>query len=144
MERLTARIEGVAVLDWNREGQYTPNELIDLLLERLAAYEDTCLTPEYITELLDDANAMHAELAVLKQEKAARENPAALTLDELRQMDGEPVWIEADHYGVYADVVQIVGKDEGEACVWFEINWHLQENGHNKTWMAYRNKPKED
>ena len=81
------------------------------------------------------------EPAKVKPRKVKRAAP--LTLEELRQMDGEPVWIKADHYGVYADVVQVAGKDEGEARVRFQINWHLQENGHDKTWLAYRSKPKE-
>ncbi len=42
-------------------------------LNRLAAYEDTGLTPEEIMGLI------------------APNDP--LTLDELREMDGEPVWI---------------------------------------------------
>lgn len=67
-----------------------------------------------------------------------------LTLEELRKMDGEPVWIKAKHYGVYADIVHIIGKEEGEEYVSFKINYRLQENGQGKTWLAYRSKPKED
>lgn len=82
-------------------------------------------------------------LAALR-EKLARDNPKPLTLEELRQMDGEPVWIVADHYGTYADVVRILGRDKGDARVSFSINYRLQENGHGKTWTAYRHKPKEE
>ena len=69
--------------------------------------------------------------------------PAPLTLEELRQMDGEPVWIVADHHRTYCDVVRIIGRDKGDAFVSFQINGRLQENGNGKTWNAYRHKPKE-
>lgn len=80
-------------------------------------------------------------LAALR-EKEARENPEPLTLAELRQMDGEPVWIVAKHYRTFADVVHICGRDDGDAFVHFKICHNLQENGHGKTWNAYRHKPK--
>lgn len=83
-----------------------------------------------------------AESALREQEE--RENPKPLTLDELLEMDGEPVWIRAKHYGIYADIVNIMGKEDGERRVHFSINYRLQENGCGKTWLAYRNKPKED
>jgi hypothetical protein len=89
-----------------------------------------------------DMEAEQMALVALR-EKAKREDPKPLTLEELRQMDGEPVWIKADHYGVFADVVHILGKDDGDAFIGFKINYRLQENGYGKTWIAYRHKPKE-
>lgn len=74
-------------------------------------------------------------------QKPAGETP--LTMEELRQMDGEPVWIVANHYGTFADIVKIHGRDKGDAFVGFKICYRLQESGHGKTWTAYRNKPKE-
>lgn len=50
-KRLTARVGGVAGLAPEYEELFTTNELIDLLLNNLAAYEDTGLTPEEIEEL---------------------------------------------------------------------------------------------
>ena len=81
-------------------------------------------------------------LAALR-EKQERENPEPLTLEELRHMDGEPVWIVAKHYRTFADVVQVMGRDKGDDFVGFKICYNLQENGHGKTWNAYRHKPKE-
>lgn len=75
------------------------------------------------------------------REKAEREDPKPLTLEELRQMDGEPVWIIAKHHVIYADVVKIQGKEDGDAFIGFQINYRLQENGYGKTWLAYSNKP---
>ena len=76
------------------------------------------------------------------REKAERENPMPLTIEKLRQMDGEPVWIVAKHHVIYADVVKIQGKEDGDAFIGFEINHRLQENGYGKTWLAYLYKPK--
>lgn len=78
------------------------------------------------------------------QRRKEREGPKPLTLDELRKMDGEPVWVKADHYGVYADIIHIMGREDGESYVKFKINWRLQENGYGKTWLAYLRKPKEE
>lgn len=89
---------------------------------------DDCYTIEY-----REACRM-AVIALREQEE--QENRKPLTLDELRQMDGEPVWIDD----------------------WFEDfhGWELSEDasdyfdGDSRTvesygtrWEAYRSKPKE-
>lgn len=89
------------------------------------------------------ARAMFDIAATALREKAEREDPKPLTIEELRQMDGEPVWIKADHCGLFADVVKIHGKEDGDAFVGFVIHYRMQENGCGKTWTAYRHKPKE-
>ncbi len=92
-----------------------------------------CRIPE------DDAAKLRQYIAA---RRAAPENKP-LTLEELQEMDGEPVWIKADHYGVYADVVTLVGKEDGENWVSFAINNRLRENGHGKTWLAYARRPED-
>lgn len=71
-------------------------------------------------------------------EKAERENPAPLTLEELLQMEGEPVWVKHWHGGewiiVYWDYVERIAYTR-KACL------HKHEYG--EKWIAYRNKPKE-
>ena len=89
------------------------------------------------------AREMFEIAAVALREKAEREDPKPLTLEELRQMDGEPVWIKADYYGIFADVVKISGRDDGDNFVGVKLCYRLQENGYGKTWIAYRHKPKE-
>lgn len=89
---------------------------------------------EYPHELIKEALDMAID-ALREQEE--RESRKPLTLDELRQMDGEPVWIDD----------------------WFEDfhGWELSEDasdyfdGDSRTvesygtrWEAYRSKPKED
>lgn len=93
-------------------------------------------------DLYEFMEAHRAGIAAL-HEKAEREDPKPLTIEELRQMDGEPVWIKADHCGLFADVVKIHGKEDGDAFVGFVIHYRMQENGCGKTWTAYRHKPKE-
>lgn len=52
MERLTVRDnDNNALLAWELEGEYTPIELIDLLVNRLADYEDSGLEPQEIKSL---------------------------------------------------------------------------------------------
>lgn len=48
MERLTTRCSGYAVMAWEHEEKHTTQEWIDMLTDRLAAYEDTGLEPEDI------------------------------------------------------------------------------------------------
>lgn len=88
-------------------------------------------------EAADHIKKLSEELEKLK---TTSENKA-LTLEQLRRMDGEPVWIKADHYGIYADIVNLIGKEDGENWVSFKINYRLRENGYGKTRLAYANRP---
>ena len=66
-----------------------------------------------------------------------------LTLDELREMDGEPVFIVTKH-GANWDIVNVSKEDGGPYPVYFQrYGRGLQENGYGKTWLAYRYKPEE-
>ena len=59
-----------------------------------------------------------------------------LTLDELRQMDGEPVWVQSPgvpEYGRWAIVEGV-----GENCLFLHDDFTCHEYG--KTWLAYRSK----
>ena len=54
-----------------------------------------------------------------------------LTLDELRKMDGEPVWCVS------------LGAELSRGEGWYigVNNWYM--SGYGKTWLAYRQKPEE-
>ena len=59
-----------------------------------------------------------------------------LTLDELRQMDGEPVWVQSPgvpEYGRWAIVEGV-----GENCLFLRDDCTCHDYG--KTWLAYRQK----
>ena len=69
-----------------------------------------------------------------------REDPKPLTLEELRQMDGEPVWI------VWPD-----GRIKSQWWIVGSLEWHNMDFfdpytpcDYGKTWLAYRHKPKEE
>lgn len=82
------------------------------------------------------------------REKLEREDPKPLTIEELKQMQGEPVWVKP----LNADAV----KGKGQWCVidfyknsfdalipGIDNTWYESED-YGKTWVAYRHKPKED
>ena len=59
-----------------------------------------------------------------------------LTLDELRKMDGEPVWVQSPgipEYGRWAIV-----EGAGENCLFLHDDFTCHDYG--KTWLAYRHK----
>ena len=63
-----------------------------------------------------------------------------LTLDELRKMDGKPVWVQSPgvpEYGRWAIVEGV-----GENCLFLRNDFTCHDYG--KTWLAYRQKPEED
>lgn len=73
------------------------------------------------------------------QEKAERDDPKPLTLEELRQMDGESVWI------VWPD-----GRIKSQWWIVGSPDWYLMEfddpievKRYGTIWVAYRHKTKE-
>ena len=63
-----------------------------------------------------------------------------LTLDELRKMDGKPVWVQSPgvpEYGRWAIVEGV-----GENCLFLHDDFTCHDYG--KTWLAYRQKSEED
>ena len=70
----------------------------------------------------------------------------ALTLDELRKMDGEPAWFVSLHDGFASwGIVRVVEMSK----VWFIAVAGAERafgdlDGYGKTWLAYRQKPEED
>ena len=92
------------------------------------------------------------ELALVAlREKAERENPAPLTIEELRQMDGEPVYVsdlqrpkESEYCIIHANDKYGHGDKDRSAqisgceCFWYDFETY------GDTWIAYRHKPKEE
>ena len=96
------------------------------------------------------ARAMFEIAATALREKAEREDPKPLTLEELRQMDGEPVWLKVidkndsrnPHRSEWSEVFLWVQN----ISFWrFGNECEIEPNPDNygKTWLAYRHKPKE-
>ena len=123
MERLTKRIDGWVM----RKGCHgicracTGAECADLypMIDRLADYEDTGLTPEEVKALVPTPNA-------------------PLTLEELREMDGDPVWVclpDGSHGGWMINY-------QGWCTNRFASTERYGTYG--KSWLAYRRRPEEE
>lgn len=73
------------------------------------------------------------------REKMEREDPKPLTIEELKQMIGEPVWVQGPgipEYGRWAIVEEAFGNS-----LYLVNDFTCHDIG--KTWEAYRHKPKE-
>lgn len=82
------------------------------------------------------------DTALRQQEAVTNRNGLnePLTLAELRQMDGEPVWVQSPgipEYGRWAIV-----EGAGGNCLFLHDDFTCHDYG--KTWLAYRQKPEED
>ena len=87
-------------------------------------------------------DAIDMAISALRQQEHFREvtkKVEPLTLDELRKMDGEPVWVQSPgvpEYGRWAIVEGV-----GENCLFLRDDFTCHDYG--KTWLAYRQKPEE-
>ena len=87
-------------------------------------------------------DAVDMAISALRQQEHFREvtkKVEPLTLDELRKMDGEPVWVQSPgvpEYGRWAIVEGV-----GENCLFLHDDFTCHDYG--KTWLAYRQKPEE-
>lgn len=113
------------------------NALTDVF-NRLAAYEDTGLTPEeidtfFINGVIEENRRLKDELSRLKAEPNT-----PLTLEELQEMVGEPVWVKNAAGGRYA-VVRSCGK----AFTEFTDGGRPTNDKYGIYWLAYRRKPEE-
>ena len=90
-------------------------------------------------------DVLDTTISALRQQKVESklkvvESNEPLTLDELRKMDGEPVWVQSPgipEYGRWAIV-----EGAGENCLFLHDDFTCHDYG--KSWLAYRQKPEED
>lgn len=68
-----------------------------------------------------------------------QESNGPLTLDELRKMDGEPVWVQSPGIPEYGRWAIVEGVGENSLFLHDDFTCH----DYGKTWMAYRQKPEE-
>ena len=87
--------------------------------------------------------ALDLAISALRQQETVTDSHQLnepLTLDELREMGGEPVWVQSPgvpEYGRWAIVEGV-----GENCLFLHDDFTCHDYG--KTWLAYRQKPEED
>ena len=137
VERLHENAEWARCNEWE-----TPLCLADDLTAAADAIER--LKSELTKEKIDNTNLI-GELATVAAErdryKAERENPQPLTLEELRRMDGEVVYIpESEEYFGGMGIVsvsqeRVVGVGDPKFGY-----WPFREYGEG--WRAYRSKSK--
>lgn len=120
------------------------------IIDRLADYEDTGLGPEEVTDLQRAWNMYGGEEGITAL--LSHSPNAPLTLEELHEMDGEPVWVR----------VSKNWKDSGVSEGWRLVKFHttddrirvytydtrhgasfLAQQDCGISWWAYRRKPKE-
>lgn len=63
-----------------------------------------------------------------------------LTLDDLRKMDGEPVWVQSPGIPEYGRWAIVEGVGENSLFLHDDFTCH----DYGKTWLAFRQKPEED
>lgn len=91
--------------------------------------------------------ALDLAISALREQEHFREvtkKVEPLTLDELRQMDGEPVWIKLfdtdEEFLVLRN--EWVDTRNPEPMILFHMRWYSHAD-YGKTWLAYRQKPEE-
>lgn len=119
------------------DGGCTKGCIVPKLYDRLAAYEDTGLEPEEIVDLRRAWDMYGGEEGIM----ALLDKPNdPLTPEELREMDGEPVWVchpLDKRSGAWAlvDIKFDMCRVAGGGIAVFE--------NCGKIWLAYRRKPEE-
>lgn len=89
------------------------------------------------------SKAINRAISALR-EREERENPKPLTLDELRGMEGQPVWVQSPGIPEYGSWKIVAGVDtvDGERTLYCNGDYTCRDYG--KVWHAYRHKPKEE
>lgn len=76
------------------------------------------------------------------REQEERNNPKPLTMDELRQMGGKPVYIHSDIFS--GDCGWRVVKATEVLYIQFTDGDYFHFTDYGMAWIAYRSKPKEE
>lgn len=109
-------------------------------------FDKSCVSGYQNVTKLDFEDALYMAITALRAQVEAEQNKP-LTLDELREMDEEPVWMCPPSIG---DGVEwnIAGGEWALVDIYYELcratkgDLAVFEN-YGKTWLAYRHKPTE-
>jgi hypothetical protein len=110
---------------------YTPEELkdaLDTLYIMMASHA-------HIRKSDAEWSAINTAVEII-EDYAERQNPQPLTLSQLRQMDGLPVWVTEKHKETRCGIVDIGNKDIETKAKYYPF----AELG--KTYKAYAHQPK--
>lgn len=109
---------------------------MNMSIEKVIEILDSGKTPETEQDFVDFDTAMETAINLLKTHHYNQLNDP-LALDELREMDGEPVWIS--HFAGGPNVCMLVDA-KYDVCRDAHGGFAVFENC-GKTWLAYRRKP---
>lgn len=101
-----------------------------MLFKKCGHYSGNCPCLLCQKECYGCFDALDMAISALRAQQKATNN-APLTLDELRKMDGEPVWCVSLGASLFRGNGWYIGAN----------NWYMDEYG--KTWLAYSRKPEE-
>ena len=122
------------------------------IIDRLAAYEDTGLTPEEVADLQRAWDMYGGEEGITAL--LATPPNAPLTLEELREMPLlEWLWVEVirptkrqqfrNIKSAYYQIFEDYTDGEALCCGWPGVIHEFEYEDYGKTWLAYRRKPEE-
>ena len=116
--------------------------------EALRLYKDCKLCRAYFAcDNKSPCFIAHEMAAAALRERIERKNPQPLTLNELREMGGEPVYIQRIPYN-FGEWHICHGerkyKRHGQAVISMGNGWLEIEEDYGKTWLAYRYKKEAD
>lgn len=87
----------------------------------------------------DELKEAVSAATIALREKLERENLTPLTIEHLRQMNGEPVWLEGFEWRVCYGTSTFRGSEYLETG----MGCGIPLDGYGQYWNAYRHKPKE-
>lgn len=98
---------------------------------------------EFVSQAITALRAQQENLTKVSQGFSQDQVNAPLTLDDLRRMDGEPVWVVVLDFSAEWRILECVDTRSQEKTVLFRDGSHEPLTEYGKEWLAYRHKPKE-
>lgn len=120
----------------------TPLEAWSVISGNLAQLYKMLKTPCFKGYVPADTEAEVIAFKAL-QEMQERLHPKPLSIDELKEMRGEPVWVQGPGFPQYGRWAIVSGVDEydGDKILFLQGDYTCHDYG--KVWEAYKHKPEE-
>ena len=120
----------------------TPLEAWSVISGNLAQLYKMLKTPCFNGYVPADTEAEVIAFKAL-QEMQERQYPKPLTVDQLKEMVDEPVWVQPPKMPEHGrwGIVESAGEYDGDKVLWLHNDYTCHYLG--KSWVAYKHKPKE-
>ena len=130
---------------------YMVCESIRQTVEKTMMMNDTRPSEKLFEENIAKIREIFAKYDFHTEDPDDDDNPP-LTWDELKQIEGKPVWIEGDLINSHWDIVRGFGYRENfdevdyenEVVSFYRETWDFCEKELGKTWQAYRKEHHDD